>query len=282
MADNLYNPANDTPSPPLGILVSGHFNESYGYHVRRTKGTRDWLITYTLSGEGIFQFGYDVVSSRNGDVVILPPGTPHNYGTAKEEKWEFVWAHFIPRSEWFSWFQMQKSEEGFYHLHIEDSVVRKRIHNAFIRLINDSQSLSAFHDELALNSLEEVLLLSAQKHSNATSNKLDLRVGEVIHILSHNLSDSHTVKDLAQKVSLSPSRLAHLFKEQVGSSIIETLLKIRLRQAARLLEFTSRQITEIAHDVGFQSPYYFTKQFTTHYGINPTAYRKEIQEGKKG
>lgn len=48
---------------------------------------------------------------------------------------------------------------------------------------------------------------------------------------------------------------------------------MRLRQAANLLEYTSDPILEIAEEVGFKNPYYFTRQFTAYYGVSPRYYR---------
>ena len=46
-----------------------------------------------------------------------------------------------------------------------------------------------------------------------------------------------------------------------------------LRQAARLLLFTALGIEEVARQVGFQSAFYFSRQFKQHYGLSPSAYR---------
>ena len=40
-----------TPAPPPGFVVADLFGASYGYHVRRPQGTRDWLLTFTLETE---------------------------------------------------------------------------------------------------------------------------------------------------------------------------------------------------------------------------------------
>lgn len=47
--------------------------------------------------------------------------------------------------------------------------------------------------------------------------------------------------------------------------VTSTLIKLRLRQAAKLLQFTSRKVTDIAHEVGFESSFYFTKKFTSQF-----------------
>ncbi|MBS4216757.1 helix-turn-helix transcriptional regulator [Bacillus sp. FJAT-49711] len=75
--------------------------------------------------------------------------------------------------------------------------------------------------------------------------------------------------------------MSHLFREQVGHSIMATLLSMRLRHAARLLEYTNLPISEIAREVGFSSPFYFTKQFTSFFGLNPSMFRKQVFEKAK-
>jgi AraC-like DNA-binding protein len=104
---------------------------------------------------------------------------------------------------------------------------------------------------------------------------LDMRVQVVLKYLSQNLTEDHTVTYLSKKVHLSPSRLAHLFKQQVGDSIIGTLMRMRLHHATELLQFTSLRINEIAESVGFSSPDYFTRTFKAFFGISPGKYRKK-------
>lgn len=58
---------------------------------------------------------------------------------------------------------------------------------------------------------------------------------------------------------------------------METLLKFRLKQAEKKLTFTDRTVTEIALEVGFNSPDYFTRQFVKYYGVSPTQYRKSLK-----
>jgi AraC family transcriptional regulator of arabinose operon len=51
------------------------------------------------------------------------------------------------------------------------------------------------------------------------------------------------------------------------------VIRLRSNQAARLLEHTVDDIGAIAREVGFGSPYYFSRQFRQHFGISPRQYR---------
>jgi len=256
-----------------GRLLADHFREPFGYRTRRSKGSDDWLITYTISGEGVFKIGADIRPCSAGDVVMLPPGTPHLYATQEGGIWDFVWVHVVPLPHWSGLLQLPRTFGGLIYSHVGEEQTRRRMLNAFERAIHDSRELKSFAAELAMTAVEEFLLIVNRQHWQTSKPAMDPRVSEVLHALMHRMSESHSVAALAQAVNLSPSRLAHMFKEQVGDSIIDTLNKIRLRQAARLLRFTTRQVGEVARDVGFQDPFYFTKQFKAFYGTSPSEFR---------
>jgi len=105
---------------------------------------------------------------------------------------------------------------------------------------------------------------------------LDPRIRHILDLLATDLTNAHEVAELAGRVALSPSRLAHLFRAQMGNSVLDTLLQMRLHQAARLLKYTTQGIGEISRVVGFRSPYYFSRQFHQRYGLSASAYRAAV------
>jgi|HigsolmetaAR203D_1030402.scaffolds.fasta_scaffold05411_3 AraC family transcriptional regulator of arabinose operon len=284
--NNHANPEAVSPPPdvaiaeswthPPGILVSDYYYMPYGYFCYRSNGTKDWLVMYTLSGKGIIKNGGRELESRDGDITIIPPGTPHFYYTAQDHVWEKLWAHFMPRVTWLDWLRLPKTAHPIIHMNIRNKTHRTYIRNAFKRVISyNLEPLLTYREELAMNALEEIILLVSSEESEDTV--IDPRIKEVLHILSQQYMEHHRIEDLAKRVCLSASRLTHLFKEQVGESIVETLLKFRLKQAEKKLTFTDRTVTEIALEVGFNSPDYFTRQFVKYYGVSPTQYRKSLK-----
>jgi AraC family transcriptional regulator, arabinose operon regulatory protein len=237
------------------------------------------LITYTLAGEGRYCLAGQTHFCCAGDIFILAPGTVHDYATAHPtQRWEFYWAHFTPRAHWLPWLRLPEPAPGLFIQKIEQRELKQRLDQAFIRLLRDSQGIGAWQAELAANALEEVILLLAQYQEKQNAPQLDERVETILAYLNQRFREPINIANLAALVALSPSRLAHLFKKQVGASIMETVLHVRLRQAARLLEFTALSAGEIAHEVGFQSGFYFSRQFKTYYGRSPTEYRRQAQK----
>ncbi|MHA6483551.1 helix-turn-helix domain-containing protein [Paenibacillus sp. strain BS8-2] len=272
MVDNHNDSAIHTYAPAPGVLVSGHFSEPHGYEVSRPDGTRDWLMTLTLSGRGEYSLHGERFGCEEGDVVVLPPGIPHHYYTPHDSRWEFVWAHFNPELRWMELLRYPHNTYGAMRLSLGASSVFERTSSAFMRLVRENRHTGRYAELLSLNALEEVLVHLAGFSS--ADQRLDARVSETLTYLTDHLNAPHTVAELASRVSLSPSRFSHLFKEQTGDSVMETLLKLRLKHAARLLEHTPLLVSEIAGLTGFQSPFYFTKQFTALFGCSPTNYRK--------
>ncbi|WP_186445904.1 helix-turn-helix domain-containing protein [Paenibacillus cremeus] len=283
MAENHNNPASNPVYSSPGILVAGHFNEPFGYATVRPRGTRDWLLTFTISGQGEYRLDGRTITCREGDVIVLPPGTPHHYYTPEGYRWEFYWVHFIPEPEWSDLLRTPSGSESTHPLlqfQVEHKLTFERILTAFQRLLQYSLDKASdyFQRRLTLGAMEEILLLLARMSQQPVH--MDPRIEEVLQYLSSHLKETHTIESLARRVLLSPSRLSHLFREQTGDAVMDTLLQLRLRHAARLLEHTTLLVAEVAEEVGFRSPFYFTKQFTAAFGDNPTTYRSKREPSK--
>ena len=268
----------EEPAPPPGRLLAGYFLEHFGYHVRRTRGTRDWLLTLTLSGEGCYRLGSRTHVCHRGSIVLLPPGTPHDYSSPKSKTvWEFLWVHFTPRADWMDWLKWTCAND-LNVLTITDAAEFTRLSHAFRKLVHDNKNIDLFHDELTDNALAEILILLTGHHIQATAQNRDPRVVAVLRRLSNEFDRDISVAELAQSVSMSPSRLAHLFTAQTGESLMRARMKLRMRHAARLLEITSRQVSDIAKDVGFKSLFQFSRQFSRWHDMSPSAYRQRLRD----
>ncbi len=89
-------------------------------------------------------------------------------------------------------------------------------------------------------------------------------------VIQKNLGNSDFgVEDVASEIGLSRVQLYRKVKAMTGSSVVDILRKARLAKARHLLQTTKCSISEIAFEVGFSTPSYFTKCFKEEYGIKP-------------
>jgi transcriptional regulator GlxA family with amidase domain len=94
-------------------------------------------------------------------------------------------------------------------------------------------------------------------------------------VVVERLSDSNlSVEDLAAVMGLSRVQLYRKVKALTGNTPVDLLRKARLAQAQRLLQESTLSVSEIAYQVGFASPSYFTKCYKDEFGIAPGESRK--------
>jgi AraC family transcriptional regulator of arabinose operon len=92
--------------------------------------------------------------------------------------------------------------------------------------------------------------------------------------MGSDLSPPFSVGGLARDCGLSPSRLTHLFREQVGSSPQRFSERCRLNRAAELLRHGGLTGGEVAREVGFDSAFYFSNRFRKAFGKSPRGFTK--------
>ena len=96
--------------------------------------------------------------------------------------------------------------------------------------------------------------------------------------IEQNMSDSELgVEAIGAEFNLSRVQLYRKVKALTGQSPVELLRTARLHKARRLLQQTSKSISEIAYEVGFTAPAYFTKCFREEFGTSPTDFISQEQ-----
>ncbi|MCU0914119.1 MAG: helix-turn-helix domain-containing protein [Planctomycetes bacterium] len=84
-----------------------------------------------------------------------------------------------------------------------------------------------------------------------------------------------TLAEIAKASHLSVSRLAHVFKEQMGVTPIDYLTSLRIERAKELLLGTDQSCTEICFQAGYNHQSYFTRTFKSLVGMTPRQFRTE-------
>lgn len=102
-------------------------------------------------------------------------------------------------------------------------------------------------------------------------NPIDVRLQSVIASIRQprESADPLLTRTLATQVSLSPSRLRHLFREQVGVSIQQFMLWQKLLSAISAT-LDGASLTEAAHKAGFSDSAHLSRTFRQMFGIKPS------------
>jgi two-component system response regulator YesN len=77
---------------------------------------------------------------------------------------------------------------------------------------------------------------------------------------------------------MSPNHFSSIFSQEMGETFIEYLIGRRMERAKELLRTTQMRSSEIAYQVGYRDPHYFSSTFKKMQGMTPREYRMSCQE----
>ena len=104
-------------------------------------------------------------------------------------------------------------------------------------------------------------------------------IDDAIKYVEKNIARSDlSVEELSHELGMSRAHLYKKLLQITGKTPIEFIRVIRLKRAAQLLRESQQNVSEIAYQLGFNNPKYFSKYFKDEFGVLPSVYQE--REGK--
>lgn len=100
----------------------------------------------------------------------------------------------------------------------------------------------------------------------------------IMHWVEEHYQQKFSLDELASDMGFSRSYTSRIFRQQTGGGIQEYILTRRIKKSCDLLRYSSLNVTEIAHTVGFTDMTYFITCFKKMLGQSPLQYRKQYAE----
>ena len=268
--DPLWNPGDRR-------ISAGEFRQGSRYSTTRPKGRGDYLLLATVGGSGLLESGGTKLETRPGTVALFEPDAPQHYQTnPKSTHWHIVWTHFQCRPTWIAWLDWPSPSRGFRVAEIPDDEARANCWKSLRRIRRSLELAGTSSEDLAFNSLETALLWVRESLAQEGRFRLDPRIRRALDIMGSELSSPFSVAGLAKTCGLSASRLTHLFRAQMGSSPQRFSERFRLNRAAELLRMGGMPVGEVASEVGFDNPFYFSNRFRKAFGKSPRDFAKAL------
>lgn len=227
----------------------------------------DWELVYCTSGEGRFSFGDETLSYSEGDIVIIPPNTPH----------------------------MNNSDSGFTNIHanISDATLPFK-EPTVITDDSDGHILRAFTDAFYYFSSKmdnRQIIVAAfgnliVNYVIAFRNNKPLRnIVEVIKsdIMRNFTNCDYELDKFLKTIPFSYDYLRKLFKSEMGMTPHNYLISLRMQMAEKHLCSThgvEQNISQIAYICGYSEPLYFSRVFKKNFGCSPKAYAEKMRREK--
>lgn len=86
-----------------------------------------------------------------------------------------------------------------------------------------------------------------------------------------------SIEEIASRMGLERSQFYRKIKALTNFAPVELMRNLRLKQAQHLIKNTDKNMSEIAYEIGFSSPAYFTRCYREAYGETPTETRNKLK-----
>ncbi|MDQ0857073.1 AraC family transcriptional regulator [Bacillus sp. V2I10] len=100
--------------------------------------------------------------------------------------------------------------------------------------------------------------------------------------IKKNCHTDLSLEAMAKEFNLSPQYVSKIFKEELGISYIDYLIKCRIEKAKKMMEKGSFSLKEIVFEVGYNDPNYFSSVFKKVCKKSPSQYKDSLLANKIG
>ncbi len=252
----------------------------------------DYLLIYT-SGTCYIKIENDEQMLTGESLIWIPPNTLYELHSTSKMRCMYIYFDLIydpNRSHWDAYLPGDPRDLTYF-----DGLMHPPVKNS---LINDLKGDVEIVDFFSIKNIMNQICKTYQKHLQksilALSGMLLQLINEIVknrfneaesktmhkqllndaanYILKH-IDENIDVAETAETFGFSTTHFRKLFRESYGISPQTFHRQHRMRRSCELLSFTSLNISEIAHSLGFSNVHNFSRAFKKVHFISPTKYR---------
>lgn len=253
----------------LYMRAVGYYPKAAGHRVDRGRHADD-LFLYCVGGEGYLKVEGTDYPVAAGDLIMLPQGVAHAYGSSEERPWTMYWVHFAGTDARAFWRYLGCTEDE----HVARLGTNARLTAALESLVQVGTS-HFLENSLVYGSnlLREVMTLMQMMRAQNRETRSQFCI-DTIHALMHeSLHMELDLDTLAQAANMTRHAFCRRYKTITGVSPYKHYLYLKIKRACHLLDVTDQSVTDIAEVMGYKDPYYFSRLFRQVMGMPPSQYR---------
>jgi len=260
---------------PIGSLLLGGL-WLFGHGVNTTGRLRSYdgaALVLVTRGEGLYKDASRKKSVvKQGDAILVFPGTPHWYGPQKGQIWDEVYVAFDgPLFD--AWFRsgLLSPENPIRHLGtaIDDKASWLLLWiEKFVEMRDQKQQLQAI--VALMGFVSEIALGEGMRPSEQNT-----WLGKAQGILCHDLRSEVNLDNVAKEMGMSYEAFRKRFLAYAGVSPLRFRNGRKIEAAKQLIRYSPQTSNkEIADALGFSDEFHFSKRFRQIAGVTPQAFRR--------
>ena len=235
-------------------------------------------LSFVTSGSGISQRlegGEIVEKAIKRDTILLWDGRlPHRAVDVKGDPLRQIIMIFDS-----AWLRCMKNAEEIVSqlkeknpLIIQNHLLVEKLKPYLREILYETYTHKVGRESIMFASLSTILmhLIRETRTSRSYTEALkDRRVRKAVEFIHENYFLSLKLEDIAGICNLSTRHFSDIFKQETGRSFTQYVHWYRIQRAKEFLTNSSRSITDIAFEVGYDDVSYFTKRFKKEENLTP-------------
>ncbi|GIH20099.1 helix-turn-helix domain-containing protein [Rugosimonospora africana] len=239
-------------------------------------------LTVIAAGRGRRFTGDSASPYGPGDVALFGPRLPHTYASARRDGPHLAYVAQFPGSlvdglvggAEFGALRslLRASARGVTDAAPGQSWVRAA--RRLAGLDGARQTVGLFDLLVRLAESRSTVTLASAGSARPVAPARARALNAVVRYVDERFRQPVTRDGVAAEVSMSPSSVSRLVRDQLGTTLTGYVTSVRVAAAARALVDSDRSVAGIAHDCGFANLANFNRQFRRAQGMTPTDYRR--------
>lgn len=241
--------------------------------VKRDAGRRDFYFAYNLAGVTRMVIDGGPRESGAGSAFFYCPNEPQFYWYDETPQIKCYWIHFTGSAA----MELLRSS-GLTDQRVSALGRAPELCDRIEAIIDEINTPRPDNEQVAAAQLASLLaqcgrILKEQHapyHGGRKSAILDSA-----ECIRKNYSQQISIQQLADDAGMSLNHFSVSFKQLVGKSPQQYLTDYRLQQAIKLICYCDMSIAEIAREIGYLDPMYFSRVFKKHIRVSPTEFLRQ-------
>ena len=247
-----------------------------------------WELCYCMTEEMSVRHNHSSLLLKQGQCLLIPPGVRHNINIMPAQAQGFV-ISFTCTDSYLSMLrgkitstsprQQRQFQEILTELrsafHLEKNALR--VHHfqpSETSLLGAEQLVCCYLEEILIEMMRTVLRQesAADSHTDLETAAQNYLAGQVTAYIRSHLGEPLSVEQISTRFHYSRNRMSNLYKAATGQALGRTIALERIARAKELLAAGEKTVTEIAAELGYSSPQYFSRKFAQEVGCTPSQY----------
>ena len=265
----------DELQPGEPYPTKGHAG-GYYFDINKGRTLDEYQMLYLMEGEGVFTSEHIKEQKiKSGDIFLLFPGEWHSYHPLENSKWKSYWIGYKGKNmDDRVKYGFMSPEKPIYHVGYSAEIIQ--LYDSAMKAAKEEAAYSQQRLAGIVNNLIGVMYSKERNIIlNRDRNKVDI-INKARLIIREKLESRITIQEIAEQMGMGYSNFRKLFKEFTGVSPALYQQELRLQKAKELLSTTNTSIKEIAYQLNFDSPDYFSSKFKMKVGCKPSEYREKM------